>query len=214
MKTRGYIVRVEADRVTVEHRASFRPLTIVCMAAAYLCYCLLPGVRKILIDFYYSRDPVIGGFALLMLLIPILSGATWLFFASGEVMRCDAHELHVARRRTWSRWRRSRFFSPQVRELHRASRGTGRSRNYTVLTFQYEGRAYDMLEDLSSTDSDRVLKACKSMGLRAIVTVDEGAAMLRDIEQRGWFINPLRADQNESDSKGIDSPTKPIQDRQ
>jgi hypothetical protein len=193
MKPRGYIVRVEADRVTVEHRASFRPRMIVWMAAAYLCYCLLPGVRKVLVDFYHSRDPVIGGFALLMLLIP-LSGATWLLFASGEVMRCDAHELHVARRRTWGRWRRHHFLSPQVRELHRAFRGTGKSRSYTVLTFQYDGRTFDMLEYLSDTDSDHVLKACKSMGLDAIVTVDEGAAMLRDIDQRGWFINPLRPD--------------------
>jgi hypothetical protein len=63
-----------------------------------------------------------------------------------------------------------------------------------VLTFQYDGRTFDMLEYLSDTDSDHVLKACKSMGLDAIVTVDEGAAMLRDIDQRGWFINPLRPD--------------------
>ncbi len=81
MKERGYRVRVEEGRVSVEHRASFRPRTITYLAIAYLCYCLLPVVRKILVEFYTSRDPVIGCFALLMCLIPFLFGATWLFFA-------------------------------------------------------------------------------------------------------------------------------------
>jgi hypothetical protein len=164
------------------------------MAVAYFCYCLLPGVRKVLVDFYHSRDPVIGGFALLMFLIPFLSGATWLFFTSGEVMRCDAHGLNFARRRTLGRWHLHRFLSPQLRELQRAFRGSGKSRSYTVLTFQYDGRTFDMLEEISFTDSDQILKACKSMGLDAIVPVDDGAAMLNDIDKRGWFINPLRPD--------------------
>jgi hypothetical protein len=168
------------------------------MAVAYLCYCFIPGVRKILVDFYTSRDPIIGCFALFMLLIPFLSGATWLFFASGEVMRCDAQQLHFARRRTWGRWHRLRFSSAQVRELRRAFRGTGKSRSFTVLTFRYDGRTFDMLEDLNRTDSDRVLQACKSMGLDAIVVVDDAAVMNHDIAQRGWFINPLRPDRDES----------------
>jgi hypothetical protein len=198
LKPRGYAVRVEAGRVTVEHRASFRSRTIVYMAIAYFCYCLVPGVRKVLVDFYNSRDPVIGGFALLMLLIPFLFGATWLFFASGEVMRCDAQELHFARRRSWGRWHRLRFASAKVRKLRRAFRSTGRSRSFTVLTFQYDGRTFDMLEDLNQTDSDLVLRACKSIGLDAILVVDDAAVMNQDIAQRGWFINPLRSDRDES----------------
>lgn len=197
MKQRGYRVRVEEGRVSVEHRASFRPRTVVCMAIAYLCYCLVPGGNT-LVDFYTSRDQVIGGFVLLMLLIPFLFGATWLFFASGEVMSCNAQELHFARRRTWSRWHRFRFSSAQVRELRRASRGTGKSRNFTVLTFQYDGRAFDMLEDLNQTDSDRVIHACKSMGLDVIIPSDEAAVMRKDIDQRGWFINPLQPDRDEN----------------
>ncbi len=60
-----------------------------------------------------------------------------------------------------------------------------------MLTFQVEGKRYDMLENLDPTDSDHVLQACKAMGLDVVIIVDEGAAMLRDIEKRGWFINPV-----------------------
>jgi hypothetical protein len=149
------------------------------------------------VDFYHSTDPVTGGFAFFMLLIPFVFGATWFFFRSGEVMRCDAQELQIARRRTWGRWHRLSFPSAQVRELRSAMRGNVKSRNFTVLTFQYDTRAFDMLENLNSTDSDRVLRACKSMGLDAIVVVDDAAAMNRDIDQRGWFINPLKPDQEQ-----------------
>lgn len=194
MKPQGYIVRIASDRVTVEHRASFRPRTVVLLGAAYTCYCLLPGIRKVLVSFYKSHDPVIGCFALLMLLIPFLSGASWLFFASGEVMRCDAKELQIARRRSWGRWHRLTFPSAQIRELRRASRGSGRNRSFSVLSFSYEGRTFDLLEDLSWTDSDRVLKACKSLGLDAIVSVDDAAPMLSDIAKRGWLVNPWRPD--------------------
>ena len=55
-----------------------------------------------------------------------------------------------------------------------------------------------MLEDLNATDSEHILRACKEMGLNAVIVVDDGAAMLRDIEKRGWFINPLRRDDTES----------------
>ena len=198
MKQRGYTVRVQEGRVSVEHRASFRPRTLVWLAIAYLCYCLLPAVRKTFVDFYLHRDPVVAGFGLVFLLIPFMSGATWLFFASGEVMYCDTKELGFARRRTLGRWHRFRFPAGQVRGLERAFRGTGRSRNFTVLTFQVEGKRYDMLENLSPTDSDHILKACKAIGVDAIIVVDEGAAMLRDIEKRGWFINPLRPDHDDT----------------
>ncbi len=194
MKPRGYIVRVQTNRVTVEHRASVRPRTVFWLAFGYGCYCLLPGVRKMLVDFYHSGDTTTGGFAFFMLLIPFLSGATWFFFRSGEVMRCDAQELQIARRRTLGRWHRLDFPSPQIRQLCSANRGNPKSRNFTVLTFQYDGRTFDMLENLNPTDSDRVLRACKSMGLDAIIVVDDAAAMNHDIAQRGWFVNPLKPD--------------------
>lgn len=149
-------------------------------------------------DFYTSRDPFVGGAALMMLLIPFLFGATWLLFASGEVMHCDAQELHLARRRTWGRWHRFRFPSEQVRELRRAFRGSGKNRSFTVLTFQYGGRTFDMLEDLNWTDSDRVLRACRFMGVDTIIPIDEAAGMMKDINRRGWFINPLRPDHDEN----------------
>lgn len=53
-----------------------------------------------------------------------------------------------------------------------------------------------MLEEIKKVDSDRVLQACKSMGLDVVIPVDPGAAMLDDIDRRGWFINPLRPDRD------------------
>lgn len=202
MKERGYNVRVEADSVTVEHRASIRPRTVIILSVGYTCYCLVSRIRTILIDFYHSHDPVTGGFALLMMSIPFLFGITWFLFTSGEVMSCDAQELRLARRRIWGHWHRRRFISVQISKLQRVIRGNSKSRNFPVLTFQYDGRTYDMLEYLSVADSDRVLKACKSMGLDAIIVVDPGAAMLRDIDRRGWFVNPLKHDAHPSDSDG------------
>ncbi len=157
------------------------------LSIAYLCYCLLPAVRKPFAAFYRSHDPVFAGFALLMLLIPFMSGAGLLFFASGEVMSCDTQELCFAKRRTWGRWHRFRFPAKEVRQMRRTSRGAGsRSRYYTVLTFQHRGRTYDMLEDLDPESSEQILKACKALGLDAIIVVDQNAAMNRDIAARGW----------------------------
>jgi hypothetical protein len=193
VKPRGYKVQIDAGQVTVEHRAAMSSWTIVCIVVVYLCYCLIPPVRKILVNFYMSLDPVIGCFALLMLLIPIIFGATWFFFVSGEVMRCDTKELQLARRRTWGRWQRHCFSSADVRGLHRAIRGNAKTRNFTVLIFQYGKQTVDMLGNLNWTDSDRVLKACRSMGLDTVIVVED-AAMQNDIAQRGWFINPLKPD--------------------
>jgi hypothetical protein len=165
-RSRGYIVHIGEGDIAVEHRASFQPRTIVFMSVAYVCYCLLPAVRGVLVDFYRSHDPVIGAFALLMLLIPFMFGAGLFFFASGEVMRCDMQEMHFAKRRTWGRWHRFRFIPGEIRQLRRTSRGAGsRSRYYTVLTFQHGGRTYDMLEDLDAEQSDKVLQACSAMGV-------------------------------------------------
>ncbi len=56
-----------------------------------------------------------------------------------------------------------------------------------------------MLENLSYTESDRVLRACRSMGLD--VFIDETAdAMMKDIEKRGWWVNPFRTDDLEGSS--------------
>ncbi len=205
LKARGYTVRINTDHVLVEHRASFRQRTIVMLSIAYLCYCLLPAVRKPFAAFYRSHDPVFAGFALLMLLIPFMSGAGLLFFASGEVMSCDTQELCFAKRRTWGRWHRFRFPAKEVRQMRRTSRGAGsRSRYYTVLTFQHRGRTYDMLEDLDPESSEQILKACKALGLDAIIVVDQNAAMNRDIAARGWLINPLRSEEHLGNRKDND----------
>lgn len=196
-KSRGYIVHTDKEYVSVEHRASFRPRTIVLLSVTYLGYCLLPAVRTVLVDFYRTHDPVVAGFALLMLFIPFMSGAGLLFFASGEIMHCDQQELHFAKRRTWGRWQRFHFATKEIRQLRRTSRGAGsRSRYYTVLTFQHAGRTYDMLENLDPGQSDEILKACRAMGLDVVIASDNSAAMNRDIAERGWLVNPLKPDEH------------------
>jgi hypothetical protein len=202
-KLRGYIVHTDKKYVSVEHRASFRPRTIVLLSAAYLGYCLLPAVRRVLLDFYRSHDPVVAGFALLMLSIPFMSGAGLLFFASGEIMRCDQQELHFAKKRSWGRWHRFRFAMKEIRQLRRTSRGAGsRSRYYTVLTFQHAGRTYDMLENLDPGHSDQILRACEAIGLDVVIGSDNSAAMNRDIAERGWLVNPLKPDEHVAGRKG------------
>lgn len=166
-KDRGYSVKVEKNLVVVEHRACFRPRTILFLSIGFLVYCLLPTVREVLVDAFHSRDLIVAGFALFILLIPFISGLTFFFFASGEVMRCDAKEFHFAKRRTWGRWHRFRFDVRELKEIHLASRGGGRARYYTVLTFQHVGKSYDVLEDMDPNLTDRVLSALIGMGLDA-----------------------------------------------
>ncbi len=183
----------------VEHRASLGA-SLGLLVFVYLCYCLLPDVRKTLVEFYASHDASAAAAALILLIIPMLTGVSWFRFASGEVLYCDRNELRFARRRAWGRWHRFRFASGEVKELHRTFRGSAKSRGYSVLTFDVQGQVHDMLENLNYTDSDRVLRACRSMGYD--VAIDETAdAMLKDIEKRGWWINPFRTDDLGDSSK-------------
>lgn len=193
MKKYGYRVRVEDGSVIVEHRASFSRVVLGPLLLCYMCLMVLPEVRRALVEFYASPNASAAVSSLLFLVVPVVTGVSWLMFASGEVLYCDRKELRFARRRIWGRWHRFRFASSQVRKLHRAIRGSGKTRNYSVLTFEVQGRTYDMLEELSYTDSDRVLRACRSMGFD--VVIDETAdAMMKDIEKRGWWVNPFRTD--------------------
>jgi hypothetical protein len=147
-------------------------------------------------DFYFSHDPVTACFAIFFLVIPFVSGATWLFFSSGEVFRCGAHELRFARRRTLGRWHRFSFSSKEVKGLQRTFRGGPKRRSYMVLTFDSAGRVFDILEEIDLQDSERILEACKAMGLDVTLPAsDPGAHMLRDIDQRGWWVNPLKSDE-------------------
>ncbi len=193
MEQRGYRVRVEAESVEVEHRASFRPRTLCLLAIAYVAYCCLPAVRRPLMDFIHSPDLFVAAILLLMLLIPWIGGVTWLMFASGEVLRCDRKELRFATRKTFGHWHRYRFATAEVERMERIIYGGPKRRTYPVLTFKVQGRSYRMLEDISDEDSDRILNACKAMGYD--VFIDQvGKAMLRDIEKRGWWVNPMRPD--------------------
>jgi hypothetical protein len=193
MKKPKYRVRVQNGSVIVEHRASFGPAAFSLLLLGYLCYCLLPEVKDTLGNFYTSHDPVMGVFAFFLLCIPALAGLSWFRFASGEVLYCGRNELRLARRRTWGRWHRFRFPAQEVKKFRRVIRGTSKSRNYPVLTFDVQAQTYDILEDLGYTDSDRVLRACRAMGFD-VITDEVGDAMLKDIEKRGWWINPFRTD--------------------
>ena len=54
-------MRVEADRVIVEHRASFQRRTIAWMAVVYLCYCLIPSVKKFWLTFTILVTRLLAG---------------------------------------------------------------------------------------------------------------------------------------------------------
>ena len=156
------------DRVLVEHRASFRPRTIVFLCIAYLAYYLLPGIRPLIVDALRSHDLVSIAFMLLLLQLPLVTPFLCIFFfASGEVMRCDAEELRFARRRTFWRWRRFTLPAREIRELHFAFGLGGRARNFNALLFQHRGRTYYMLEDLDVASADRVLSTLSKIGVDA-----------------------------------------------
>ena len=177
----------------VEHRVSIGTAVLVPLAMISCTYLVSPDVRRALAEFYASPDFASGVLVFLLLPIPLLFGLSWFRFASGEVLRCDRNELRFARRRMWGSWHRFQFASGQVKKLRRDFRGSGKTRGYSVLTFDVQRQTYDLLENMSYTDSDRVLRACRSMGVD--VVIDETAdVMLKDIEKRGWWINPFRTD--------------------
>lgn len=176
----------------VEHRVSIRNAILVPFAMVLCVYGVSPDIRRAIADFYTSRDLSSGVLVFMLLLLPVLLALSWFRFASGEVLYCDRNELRFARRRMWGRWNRFQFPSSDVKKLRRVFRGSGKTRGYSVLTFDVQGRTHDMLENLTYTDSDRVLRACRSMGIN--VVIDEADAMLKDIEKRGWWINPFRTD--------------------
>lgn len=178
----------------VEHRASFGAGDLSVLILVYVgCFAVVPDFREVFLEFGTSPGLSTGAALLLILFIPVLTGFGWLRVACGEVLCCDRNELRFAQRRTWGRWHRFRFPSNEVKKLRRAFRGSSKSRSYSVLTFEVQGRTYDMLEELSYTDSDRVLRACRAMGIDVIID-EVGDAMLKDIEKRGWWINPFRTD--------------------
>jgi len=192
MKKPNYRVRILDGSVIVEHRVSLGPVALSFLMVGYIGYCSFSGAGQSLVDFYTSRDAATGALALLLLLIPALFVVGWLRFASGEVLCCDRNDLRFARRRMFKHWQRFQFPASDVKQLRRAIRTTGKT-SYSVVTFEVQGRAYDLLENLKYTDCDRVLRACRAMGFD--VVIDETAdAMLKDIEKRGWWINPFRTD--------------------
>ena len=192
MKKPNYRIRVLDGSVIVEHRVSLGNVTLSFLMVGYVFYCWFSGARQSLVDFYTSRDPATGVFALFLLLLPALFVVGWLRSSSGEVLCCDRSELQFARRRMFRRWQRFRFLSGDVKKLRRAVRTAGRT-TYPVLSFEVQGRAYDLLAYMKYTDCDHVLRACRSMGYDVII--DETAdAMMKDIDKRGWWINPFRTD--------------------
>jgi hypothetical protein len=136
-------------------------------------------------------DLIDGFFLVAMLFLPPVLVCTSFFFMSGEVMSCDSDYLQFARRRMWGGWRRQRFPASEVRGIRSAVRTRGKS-SFTVLTFEWNGRSFDMFEDLDRKSSSSVLATLREMGLD--VTFDPAAVMLDDIAERGWLINPWKKD--------------------
>lgn len=164
---RGYKVRIGVDRVWVEHRASFRPRTIRLLCIGYLAYYLLPGVRPNIFSALRSHDLAWIAFTFLLFQLPLVPLIGLFFFASGEVMRCDAEELRFARRRTFWPWRRFTLPAREIRELHFAFNLGGRARTFNALLFQHRGRTYYMLEDLDVASANQVLSTLSKMGIDA-----------------------------------------------
>lgn len=177
---KSYKIRTGKDHVSVSHRESFSRTAIVAIGISLWFFLTLDSAR------------IVACFIFLLLF-----GVGLLSFTSGQVIHCDARELHLASRKIWKRWHHLRFSSEEVRGLHTAVRGMG-EHSYRVLTFQYQGQTIDMLKNISWTDADRVLIACRSLGLDTIIPIDPGAAMIKDIERRGWLLNPLRPDRDEN----------------
>lgn len=63
-----------------------------------------------------------------------------------------------------------------------------------MLTFTCNGRDWDKFPGIPYTDSEAVLNACRALGIDVYRPVDPAAAMLKDIEERGWWQNPLKPD--------------------
>ncbi|NYF78926.1 hypothetical protein [Granulicella arctica] len=194
MKPRIYEIRVSADKVSVKYRMPLWNLAIAWIVAAlYIGYASICCIRKLV-------EPIAGAsdFSSLLLSLPfaLLFAFRSITMISGEVLQCNAHELHLARRRIWGRWQHLHYPSARVRCLQWAVRSAGRS-SYTVLTFQYDGQTIDILKGLTWTDGDRILRACRSMGVDTIID-ETDAAMRRDIDRRGWWVNPLRPDSEQN----------------
>lgn len=184
MKPRGYKVRIDGKQVVAEHRTTFSPRRAVCIAFASMVLCLCTphrGLPELL-------------FLLLLIVVPTIALVVGLLYRSlNEVLICDAEELHFAKRNLLGRWHRFQFSSTLVQGFQRVFRKQGRD-SIPTLTFQYAGHTFYILDYVTYIDSERILNACKSMGIDTISKTDDAAAMLRDIDKRGWFVNPLRPD--------------------
>ena len=187
MKPRGYTVRIDGKHVVAEHRTTVRPRTAFCIAFAFMVLCLFLPHRGL-------PEFLLLLMVLLVLTIVIFVGV--LYRSLNEVLICDAETLHFAKRNLLGRWHRSQFSSTLVRGFQHVFRTQGKERIPT-LTFEYAGQTFYILDYVTYTDSERILNACKSMGIDTISKTDDAAAMLRDIDKRGWFVNPVRPDRPE-----------------
>ena len=194
-KQRGYKITIDDDVVIVEHRATYtRPRSMLASLLGLAFWTWYSYEVGPIADFRLTHQVGDGVLAAIYSIVPFFAGAAWIFFSSGEVMRCTPQDLQFAHRTTWRRWQRFRYTPPQVQKLQRVFRMLHRNESYFTLTFQHKGRPVDMLQAIPVHDADLILQACKSMGWDAVVIVDPGVAMNHDIEQRGWFVNPWRND--------------------
>ncbi|HEY4359080.1 MAG TPA: hypothetical protein VGN16_25260 [Acidobacteriaceae bacterium] len=165
MAHRSFSVRIEEGRVFVKHHVPALWATLGCLLFLLIGICFIPGNLHSLAETRATGDFFSGFKAVLGLCIPLFAIWMWLLLLhAGEVLECDAKELHHARQRMWGYWRRWRYPCSGIQALKIEIRPGGKT-HYHVLTFQYERKKVDTLMGISAEDADRILKACQSMGL-------------------------------------------------
>ena len=167
MAQRSFSVRIEDSRVFVKHRVPAALAAVAGLGLTAFGVLFLPGNLHTLAAARAAGDFFSGFKAVLGMCLPLLGIWLWLFMLhAGEVLECDATELHHARQRMWGYWRRRRFPSSGIRALQIEMRSGGRSR-YHLLTFHYEAEKIDALMGISPADAEQILQACRSIGIDA-----------------------------------------------
>jgi hypothetical protein len=180
MKQRKYIVRLDADHVSIRSRPT--PWLWI-SPVIFLAFAIFRVV---------AAGSLVDG-AITFVVIAVIAGVSLLRSPAAESIVFSRARVQDARRSILGRWTRQAFATTEVQRLRREIRSAG-DQSYPVLTFTRNGRDWDKFPGITYTDSEAVLNACRALGIDVYRPVDPAAAMLKDIEERGWWQNPLKPD--------------------
>lgn len=191
LKSDSYEIRMDASRVSIKHRVPLWKNVMLWTFVAYFCGAVIFSISKSISEGFADIAALLAAiFPAILFAFVTLVGSIRL--VSGEVVQCDKQEFHVASRRLWGRWHHRRYRNEQILKLKWAVRNAGKY-TYSVLTFQVGNQTIDILREITWTDADHILRACKSFGIDTLID-ETDAAMRRDIDKRGWWVNPLKPD--------------------